>query len=45
MGIITEIGEKSKLEPKKEETDLYLEKIYEEKLRNMVYASNKIYEV
>ena len=32
MGIITEIGEKSKLEPKKEETDLYLKKIYEEKL-------------
>ena len=34
MDIITEIGEESKLETKKEETDLYLEKIHEEKLRS-----------
>lgn len=36
MGIITEIEEKKKLVPKKDETNLYLEKIYEEKLRDML---------
>ncbi|MFX1454152.1 MAG: (Fe-S)-binding protein [Promethearchaeota archaeon] len=36
MGIITEIGEKKEILPKKEESDLLLEKIYEEKLRDML---------
>ncbi|NVM34779.1 MAG: (Fe-S)-binding protein [Candidatus Lokiarchaeota archaeon] len=36
MSIITEIEEKDKLELKKDENDLYLEKIYEEKLRDML---------
>ena len=36
MGIITEIEKKDKIEPKKEETDIYLEKISEEKLRDML---------
>jgi len=36
VGIITEIEKKDKIEPKKEETDIYLEKISEEKLRDML---------
>lgn len=36
MGIITEIKEKDTIKPKKDDTDLYLEKINEEKLRDML---------
>jgi Fe-S oxidoreductase len=36
VGIITEIKQKDKLESEKDETDLYLGKIYEEKLRDML---------
>ncbi|MFX0035810.1 MAG: (Fe-S)-binding protein [Candidatus Hermodarchaeota archaeon] len=36
MDIITEINGKDKLQPKIDETDIYLEKIYEEKLRDML---------
>ncbi|MFW9968914.1 MAG: (Fe-S)-binding protein [Candidatus Odinarchaeota archaeon] len=36
MGIITEIEKKNKLEHKKTDTDLYLEKIYDIKLRDLL---------
>ncbi|MHA2288354.1 MAG: (Fe-S)-binding protein [Promethearchaeota archaeon] len=36
MAIITETNEEDKIEPKKEETDIFLEKISEEKLRDML---------
>jgi len=36
VGIITEIGKKKQLEPEKDEVNLYLEKIYEEQLRDML---------
>jgi len=36
VGIITEIEKKKQLEPEKDEVNLYLEKIYEEQLRDML---------